>query len=56
MTNYHSPAAIRVTGLRKSYGQQVVLDGIDFDVAEGGGTIWKGRSAAFPGASRFSRH
>jgi ABC-2 type transport system ATP-binding protein len=35
MANDHSPAAIRVTGLRKSYGQQVVLDGIDFDVAQG---------------------
>jgi ABC-2 type transport system ATP-binding protein len=27
--------AIEVQGLRKSYGTQVVLDGIDFDVAEG---------------------
>jgi ABC-2 type transport system ATP-binding protein len=27
--------AIEVRGLRKSYGTQVVLDGIDFDVAEG---------------------
>jgi ABC-2 type transport system ATP-binding protein len=27
--------AIQVRGLRKSYGKQVVLDGIDFDVAEG---------------------
>jgi ABC-2 type transport system ATP-binding protein len=35
MTNSHFPAAIRVTGLRKSYGQQVVLDGIDFEVAPG---------------------
>jgi ABC-2 type transport system ATP-binding protein len=35
MTNNHSSAAIRVTGLRKSYGQQLVLDGIDFDVAQG---------------------
>ena len=35
MTSNHSPAAIRVTGLRKSYGQQVVLDGIDFEVAQG---------------------
>ena len=26
---------IRVRGLRKSYGKQVVLDGIDLDVAEG---------------------
>src|SRR5512133_2766017 len=29
------PAAIRVRGLRKSYGKQIVLDGVDFDVAEG---------------------
>jgi ABC-2 type transport system ATP-binding protein len=30
-----APAAIRVRGLRKSYGERVVLDGIDLDVAEG---------------------
>jgi ABC-2 type transport system ATP-binding protein len=35
MIDSHSPAAIRVTGLRKSYGSQVVLDGIDFEVAPG---------------------
>jgi ABC-2 type transport system ATP-binding protein len=29
------PAAISVSGLRKSYGQQVVLDGIDLEVDEG---------------------
>ena len=29
------PPAIKVRGLRKSYGQQVVLDGIDLDVREG---------------------
>ncbi|MBP2320989.1 ABC-2 type transport system ATP-binding protein [Kibdelosporangium banguiense] len=28
-------SAIAVTGLRKSFGEQVVLDGIDLDVAEG---------------------
>ena len=28
-------AAIRAIGLRKSYGQQVVLDGIDLEIAEG---------------------
>ena len=28
-------AAVRVRGLRKSYGEQVVLDAIDLDVAEG---------------------
>ncbi|MCW6004430.1 ATP-binding cassette domain-containing protein [Micromonospora sp. CPCC 205371] len=30
-----SPAAIAVTGLRKSYGDKVVLDGIDLAIAEG---------------------
>jgi ABC-2 type transport system ATP-binding protein len=30
-----APAAIRVRGLRKSYGKRLVLDGIDLDVAEG---------------------
>jgi ABC-2 type transport system ATP-binding protein len=30
-----STPAIRVRGLRKSFGRQVVLDGIDLDVAEG---------------------
>ena len=30
-----SQPAIRATGLRKSFGDQVVLDGIDLDVAEG---------------------
>ena len=29
------PAAITVKGLRKSYGDQVVLDGIDLNIAEG---------------------
>jgi len=29
------PAAITVTGLRKSYGDQVVLDGIDLNIAAG---------------------
>jgi ABC-2 type transport system ATP-binding protein len=31
-------AAVAVRGLRKSFGQQVVLDGIDLDVA--GGTVF----------------
>ena len=35
MTALEARSAIRATGLRKSYGQQVVLDGIDLDVAEG---------------------
>jgi ABC-2 type transport system ATP-binding protein len=30
-----SPAAITVTGLRKSYGDKVVLDGIDLRIAQG---------------------
>src|SRR6476469_840992 len=34
MTTGPTPA-IHVQGLRKAYGQQVVLDGIDLDVAEG---------------------
>ncbi len=29
------PAAICARGLRKSFGDQLVLDGIDLDVAEG---------------------
>ncbi len=35
MTTATSTAAIRAVGLRKSYGAQVVLDGIDLEVAEG---------------------
>ena len=35
MTAIGSRAAIRATGLRKSYGDHVVLDGIDLEVAEG---------------------
>jgi ABC-2 type transport system ATP-binding protein len=35
MTTTESRAAIRVAGLRKSYGTQVVLDGIDLEIAEG---------------------
>jgi len=30
-----APSAIRVRGLRKAYGDRVVLDGLDLDVAEG---------------------
>ena len=30
-----SPSALSVTGLRKSFGEKAVLDGIDLDVAEG---------------------
>jgi len=35
MTTMESRVAIRATGLRKSYGKQVVLDGIDLEVPEG---------------------
>jgi ABC-2 type transport system ATP-binding protein len=35
MTNPPSPPAIAVTGLRKSYGDTMVLDGVDLEVAEG---------------------
>ena len=35
MTANGTRSAIRTTGLRKSYGKQVVLDGIDLDIAEG---------------------
>jgi len=35
MTAMESPVAIRATGLRKSYGNHVVLDGVDLEVAEG---------------------
>ena len=29
------PAALKVEGLRKSFGDKIVLDGIDLDIAEG---------------------
>ncbi len=35
MTGAASRPAIRAVGLRKSYGTQVVLDGIDLEVPEG---------------------
>jgi ABC-2 type transport system ATP-binding protein len=35
MTSVSSRSAIAVTGLRKSFGDKVVLDGIDLDVREG---------------------
>ncbi len=35
MTVLATRSAIHATGLRKSYGEQVVLDGIDLDIAEG---------------------
>ncbi|MDX3851649.1 ATP-binding cassette domain-containing protein [Streptomyces sp. AK02-01A] len=36
MTTNHFPPAIAVTGLRKSFGDHVVLDGIDLHVPRGG--------------------
>ncbi len=35
MSTKQSPAAIEVTGLRKSFGEHVVLDGIDLTAAQG---------------------
>jgi ABC-2 type transport system ATP-binding protein len=35
MTSPTARSAIRAIGLRKSFGDKVVLDGIDLDVAEG---------------------
>jgi ABC-2 type transport system ATP-binding protein len=35
MNTNHSGPTIQVRGLRKSYGRQVVLDGIDFEIAQG---------------------
>ena len=35
MPDRPDPPAIAVRGLRKSYGEQAVLDGIDLDVAPG---------------------
>jgi ABC-2 type transport system ATP-binding protein len=35
MTGADARPAVRVAGLRKSYGNQVVLDGIDLEIAEG---------------------
>ena len=30
-----TPPALRITGLRKAFGDRVVLDGIDLEIAEG---------------------
>src|SRR5260370_41405315 len=35
MTIRTPPSALKATGLRKSFGQKTVLDGIDLDIAEG---------------------
>lgn len=37
---------LRVRGLRKSFGQRLVLDGIDLDVAEGSATVLLGPSGS----------
>ena len=34
-TNHKTPAAVSVHGLRKAYGEKVVLDGVDLTIAEG---------------------
>src|SRR3954447_13777963 len=35
MTNPPSPPTITAAGLRKSYGDKIVLDGVDLEIAEG---------------------
>ncbi|MFC6879089.1 ATP-binding cassette domain-containing protein [Actinomadura yumaensis] len=35
MSTFRPPPAIKATGLRKSYGDKVVLDGVDLEVPEG---------------------
>src|ERR1700704_4181375 len=35
MTTTTAPLALKVTALRKSFGEKTVLDGIDLDVADG---------------------
>jgi len=40
----HRAPAVMVRGLRKSFGDQLVLDGIDLDVAEGTVHALLGRS------------
>jgi hypothetical protein len=49
MTSYRDTPAIEATGLRKSFGDKVVLDGIDLNVAEGTifsllGPNWAGKT------------
>ena len=46
MTITPTQPAIRATGLRKSFGGQLVLDGIDLEVA--GGTVFA-RVSSSPG-------
>jgi ABC-2 type transport system ATP-binding protein len=45
MTTTRSQPAIRATGLRKSFGDQLVLDGIDLEVAQGTVFALLGRTA-----------
>jgi ABC-2 type transport system ATP-binding protein len=35
LTNHATPTAVSVTGLRKTYGEKVVLDGVDLTLGEG---------------------
>src|ERR1700737_2829113 len=35
LTNQATPAAVSITGLRKTYGEKVVLDGVDLTIGEG---------------------
>src|ERR1700682_5640113 len=35
LTNQATPVAVSVTGLRKAYGEKVVLDGVDLTIREG---------------------
>src|ERR1700737_1009146 len=35
LTNQATPAAVSITGLRKTYGDKVVLDGVDLTIGEG---------------------
>jgi ABC-2 type transport system ATP-binding protein len=35
LTSHPTPAAVAVTGLRKAYGQKVVLEGVDLTIGEG---------------------
>jgi ABC-2 type transport system ATP-binding protein len=57
MTTTAAPSALSVTGLRKSFGEKTVLDGIDLDVAEGTTVSSSAPTAAArPPQSRSSRH
>jgi len=53
MTTNHSQPAIAVTGLRKSFGDHVVLDGIDLTVPQG--TVSRCSARTAPGRPPRSR-